>query len=375
MKILQVNKFYYPKLGGIETIVKQISEQLGKDVGWQVDVLACNSRKGVPNLVQEVEGVKVYLARSLGVFFSMPVSINFLFLFRKIAKDYDLIILHHPFPLGFLAYWLFGKKKKMLIWYFSDIIRQRFLGYIIKPLLISVLNSAKAILVYSNSVVTSSAILKVFNKKIIVIPYGLSSSFYKKSLNQEALEIKAEKTTPLILSVGRLVSYKGFEYLIEAMKSVSGNLIIIGSGPLLEKLTTQIKEAKLHDKIKIISSVKDLASYYQAADVFVLPSVTSAETFGLVQLEAMASGLPVINTSLPTAVPEVSINGLTGITVAPRDSGKLAEALNELVNNPSLRKKYSQAAKLRAEQDFSETRFILDMKEVINNLVNEPISN
>ncbi len=370
MKILQLNKFYYPTLGGIETIVKQVSEGLGKSDNWQVDVLTCNVKTNIQNITENINGVTVFRAKSLGVFLSMPISIEYLLWFRKIVKQYDLVLLHHPFPLGFLAFWLFGKNKKMIVWYFSDIVRQCFTGILFRPLLITVLKKANIIIVYSRSLVSSSSVLGRFKDKVKVIPYGLLKLYDNTPINGSNIigDLNVDQNIPIILSVGRLVSYKGFEVLIDAINGVSATLLIIGDGPLYSNLTEQIISQKLASKIKIIRSVKDLSPYYTAADFFVLPSITIAETFGVVQLEAMSYGLPVINTALPTAVPEVSLDGLTGITVQPGSVEQLHDAIVELVNNKTLRGQYSEAAKLRVENEFNESKFLENLKQEIEKI-------
>ncbi len=96
-----------------------------------------------------------------------------------------------------------------------------------------------------------------------------------------------------------------------------------------------------------------MVPYYHAADVFALPSVARSEAFGIVQIEAMASGVPVVNTSLDSGVPFVSLHELTGLTVPPADSERLADATNLLLDNPDLRLRLGRAARLRAREEFA----------------------
>ena len=95
-----------------------------------------------------------------------------------------------------------------------------------------------------------------------------------------------------------MVYYKGFEYLVRAMKAVRGHLLIIGDGPLRTKLERMAAESGVIDRISFLGRVSqdEMVGYYHAADVFVLPSVARSEAFGIVQLEAMACGKPVVNT-------------------------------------------------------------------------------
>ena len=159
----------------------------------------------------------------------------------------------------------------------------------------------------------------------------------------------------LIVTVGRLVYYKGFEYLIRAMPRVSGTALIIGEGPLHGKLSKLASELGVADRVHFLGKVdqEHLVSCYHAADVFVLPSVARSEAFGIVQIEAMAAGLPVINTRLDSGVPYVSVHNQTGLTVPPADPEALAAAINKLLDDPVLGKKLGAAGHLRACQEFS----------------------
>jgi rhamnosyl/mannosyltransferase len=174
-------------------------------------------------------------------------------------------------------------------------------------------------------------------------------------LEQKVKTLRAQYGPRIILFVGRLVYYKGVEYLIKAMPEIEAKLILIGEGPLKKKLKEIVRSLSLWDKVVFQSPVpdSDLVAYYHACDVFVLPSVEITEAFGLVQLEAMACGKPVVSTALPTGVPFVNQHGKTGFIVPPRDHRALAQAINTLLSNPQLREQYGMYAKRRVEQEFN----------------------
>src|SRR5208283_126499 len=140
-----------------------------------------------------------------------------------------------------------------------------------------------------------------------------------------------------------LVYYKGFEYLIQAMKDIDATLIIVGDGPEYTRLEDCAWQAGVRSRVVFAGWVRDLRPYYHAASVFVLPSIARSEAFGLVQLEAMAAGKPVVNTALMSGVPFVSQDGLTGITVPPCDPEALSAALNRLLGDAALRESYGRA--------------------------------
>lgn len=370
MKILQVNKYYWPWIGGIETINKEIAEDLAVN-GDLASTLCCQDATGKPNSSEKINGVDITRAKIFGKVKSMPLSFQFFRFFKELSAEADIIILHHPFPMGFLAALFYSKNKKIVVWYHSDIIRQKFLGYLLRPIIYKILSRSFKIIVLGTKVETSSNILSDYLEKCAVVPYGIDISKIESELihnNGQVLEIKSQFKKPIILAAGRLVYYKGYNVLIDAMKNVNNaQLLIIGSGSLKDKLLAQIGNGNMHDKIKIIPPVADLLPYMAACDLFVLPSVATAEAFGLVQLEAMACGKPVINTDLQNEVPQVSIDGLTGITVKPGDVYSLAQAINLLISNPELREKYGNNGKLRVGAIYSKENFLKSFRAAILN--------
>lgn len=171
----------------------------------------------------------------------------------------------------------------------------------------------------------------------------------------QKFDLDISGTEKIVLFVGRLSYYNGVEYLIEAMQSVNAKLLIDGDGKSREKLENMTVSLGLEERVKFLGKVSnELLKYcYQICDVFVLPSVEPTEAFGLVQLEAMAYGKPVINTLLPTGVPFVSIDGKTGLTVEPRNSKALADAINKLLSDDELRKKFGIQARNRVVENFT----------------------
>ncbi len=367
MKILQVNKLYSPWIGGVETVAQDIAEYFNAKEGVSVTNLVCQP-KGA-RISDEVNCVPIHRAASWGTVSGMPLSLDFFGLFRDCIADADVVILHHPFPLAFIAYALFGRGKRVLVWYHSDIIRQRITRIPFMPFIRFVLSKAQHILVSNHSLMRNSKVLVPFQKKCRVVPFGIDvNRFYEtEMMKKEAEAIRERYGTPLILSVGRLVYYKGFSYLIEAMKSVPARLLIIGKGPLHGSLMRQIDQNGLADKVKIISidNAADLAPWYHACDIFALPSCEPSEVFGIVQLEAMACGKPVVNTSLPTGVPEVSVAGRTGHTVPPKSAHAFAAALNEILADKQKYGEFARNGVAEVAARFTKGRFSAEMENYL----------
>lgn len=166
--------------------------------------------------------------------------------------------------------------------------------------------------------------------------------------------MRARFGRPLVLFVGRLIYYKGLPYLFQAMRDVDAHCLILGDGRQRDELQRAARSSDFANRISFILNASDseLPAYYHACDLLVLPSVEPSEAFGLVQLEAMACGKPVVNTDLPTGVTFASPNGVSGLTVPPRDSVQLAGAMNRLISDVELRNTMGANARQRVEKLF-----------------------
>ena len=179
---------------------------------------------------------------------------------------------------------------------------------------------------------------------------------------------------PRLLFVGRLVYYKGLEVLLDAMSLCEGSLVIAGEGPLEGALRALVTEKRLGERVLFAGRVADadLPAFYQACDVFVLPSTARTEAFGVVQIEAMAAGKPVISTNLPTGVPWVNQDGVSGLVVTPGDRAALGEALRRLLDDGAFRQRLGEGARRRAQTMFSRERMVAAFKSLIDTVVREP---
>jgi rhamnosyl/mannosyltransferase len=221
------------------------------------------------------------------------------------------------------------------------------------------LKKAQRIIVTSPHYLASSVLLKKFQEKCVVIPLGIDlRKFDKKGCEKEIAAIRSQYGGRIVLFVGRLTHYKGVRYLLEAMKEVSGRLLIIGTGELERQLRNQVKRNNLRTKVHFLGELgeEEVVPFFHACDLLVLPSITRNEAFGLVQLEAMACGKPVISTHLETGVQYVNQTGVTGFIVPPRDSEALAGAINRLLEDEKLRTRMGIEGRRRVEREFTKER-------------------
>lgn len=370
LKILQVNKLYYPVTGGIERIVQYIAEGLKDETDMQV--LVCQ-RKGKGSW-EQVNGVPVRRCGSLGVLFSVPLSLPFLWEFRRMAREADIVHVHTPFPLGDLACMLSGYKGKVIISWHSDVVKQKKLMLIYKPLMNWFLRRADGIIVSANGIINGSSYLGPYREKCRVIPFAVNPEINAKG-KEYCMRQQGEPENGRhvrFLFVGRLVTYKGVDVLLQAFPHVKGaELHIVGTGDLENELKAYAKQHSLTDRVMFHGSISDeeLEREFEACDVFVLPSVTKNEAFALVQQEAMAYGKPVINTRLKSGVPEVSVHGETGLTVEPGDAKELAAAMQELVDDPEKRIAFGKAARKKVDEQYTMEGMLAQIRKLYEDCI------
>jgi glycosyltransferase involved in cell wall biosynthesis len=349
LRVLQIGKFYSPFRGGIETYLQDQSEALLPHVDLRV--IVANAGRSLSR--ETVNGVAVTRLPTWTTISGAPVCPGMV---REIPESRaDIVQLHLPNPAAVLAYLASGHSGTLICHYHSDIVRQKWLGRAFQPILRHILNRADAIIVSSVNYLESSTILRPVRDRCRVIPYGI---VLKKFDRPDAAEVRAirERFGPrIVIAVGRMVYYKGFEYLIRAMSKVDATLLLVGTGHLHDALLGEIEKRGLEGRVHLLGDVESgrLPDFYHAADLMVLPSLARSEAFGIVQLEAMACGKPVVNTSLDSGVPFVSRNGVTGITVPPKDSDALASAIQLLLENEAMRKSYGEAARRRVHEIFT----------------------
>ncbi|QLK26821.1 glycosyltransferase [Natrinema zhouii] len=352
MNVLQVSKFYAPHVGGIEHVVQQLAEGLDNH-GHDVTVLA-SARYG-SGTREHINGIPVVRTSSLGTLLSTPLSPTYPIRLHEL-NDVDIIHIHLPNPLATVSELLANQTDaSIFVTYHSDIVRQQIAGRVYQPILHRFLDRADQIITTSPRLRDNSAVLSQYRDNCAVVPLSVSLDEMSNPLsNSPSIDIDDS----IVLFVGRLNYYKGVEYLIDAMSSVDGTLLVVGDGPRRQKLETQA--ANSDASVKFLGRVDDatLEACYTDADVFVLPSVEPSEAFGIVQLEAMAHGLPIVNTNLPTGVPWVSKHGETGLTVPPRDSDALASAISELLTGDKRRQLFVENARNRVLEMFLEDKMI-----------------
>ncbi len=368
MKILELGKFYPPHRGGIETLLQSWCEGfVSKDA--QVDCVVANDEaRTVSEIVRQVN---VHRLASYGMLFSTSFCPGYLRATRKFSAD--LWHSHFPNPLADLTCLAGRAGVPLVISYHSDIVRQASLMQWYGILLHRLLKRATRIVVATPAHIEHSKWLGGYKHKCAVIPFGIDLSRFDLNTRdrQEAAELRQRSCgSTILLNIGRLVGYKGQRYLLEAARHLDADVWLVGTGPLESDLKNIAAECGLGERVRFWGSVDDrqVAILLQACDIFVLPSITPNEAFGLVQVEAMASGKPVICCDLPSGVPFVNQHGVTGFVIPPAHVQALADAVRKLTNDSELRSRMGAAGKLRAQNEFSDAVMISRYWELFSKL-------
>ncbi|HMS26947.1 MAG TPA: glycosyltransferase [Burkholderiaceae bacterium] len=360
MRILQFGRFHNEQQnGGVERHQQLLCKGLAAN---GLDVVYLVAAAGLEEKDEIVDGYRLIQAPSFGTLFSTAVSPSQVLRALALHKEmpFDVLHLHFPNPLAHLASMLFPSNVKRVITWHSDIVKQKRLLAMYRPFLQSVTRRADALIAATSAHYSSSTQIPkdISPEKRRVIPFGLDFSSLDLTPHSESVRknlLSHANGQAIIFALGRHVYYKGFDVLITAMEHINAQLILGGDGPLRTQLESQVDRLGLKHKITFTGGIaeEDLAAYFHACDVFCLPSVEQSEAFGLVQLEAMACGKPVICTQLNNGVNVLNVHGETGFAVPVRDSLALAERINQLLQDSALRLKLGAQAHARALQVYS----------------------
>ena len=347
MRILQLGKFY-PIRGGVEMVMWDLTRGLAGR-GVACDMLCAKlPGDGIDPVDRSyhsvVDGVEVLRfpdgrtvwcvkawAKKAATMLS-PAMVRWL---RRHRKEYDIVHVHHPDPMAALALRLSGFRGKVVLHWHSDILSQRLLLLLYRPLQSWLIRRADVIVGTTPAYLQASPWLEGVQDKCVAVPIGIEPVRFDPDKAQAFRDRYPGER--IILSVGRLVPYKGFRYLVDALGRLPDayHLVIGGTGPLRDELEAQIRENGLDSRVTLLGYVpsEDLPSWFGACDLFVLSSVMKTEAFGIVQIEAMSCGKPVVATRIPgSGVSWVNQEGVSGLNVPPADAAALAEAIRRVAD-------------------------------------------
>lgn len=370
MKILQVGKFY-PIRGGVEKVMYDLMLGLSEE-RVHCDMLCASTENfpaGVVKLNEFANLIIVDTKIKLAATMLAPAMISRL---RKIATAYDVVHVHHPDPMAALALFLSGYKGKVVLHWHSDILKQKRLMKLYAPLQSWLIRRADLILGTTPVYVRESPFLEKVQSKCDYVPIGVDD-FYRQDEKTNTIRERYHGKK-IVFALGRLVEYKGYEYLVKAAALLDNNtqIVIGGTGPLMESLKVLSEHLGVTDRIDFLGFVadEDVAAYYQACDCFCLSSILKTEAFAIVQLEAMAFGKPIISTAIPgSGVSWVNQHLQSGLIVPVEDEVSLARAITKLMTDEVLYEQLAKGSRMRYEQFFRREKMVENAKEIYSKLL------
>jgi glycosyltransferase involved in cell wall biosynthesis len=372
LRVCHLAKYYAPAIGGIETHVRSLA--LGQaSLGADVQVVCMNhaDRNGrdvggevfaITPTIEEADGpvrlIRVGRRASLARWDLCP-SLGPT-LRRALRSDVDIVHLHVPNPTMLISLATQRTDAAIVVGYHSDVVRQKVLAQGLRPFERNVFGRASLMLATSPNYQGGSRTLQRYSRKVDVLSFGIDLQPYlapSRQAEEFAHRLRREHGSPLWLSVGRLVYYKGLHVAMRALVHVPGKLLIVGQGPLQNELRALAVSLGVSDRVIWAAhlTAEELTGAFLAADALWFPSNARSEAFGFVQAEAMACGCPVINAEIPhSGVVWVSQHGVSGLSVPVNDPEAFAAAAQQLLSEPGLRDRLSAGARQRAIAEFDQ---------------------
>ena len=371
MHILQVTPYFYPHFGGVESHVLGLSENLIK-LGHEVEVVT--SRYSRMPEIEKINGIKVTRLPQWMNLYNTPV-VTAIQNFVRMSHA-DIVHVHSPPPFTerFAAKGAKNSNKPIVVTHHCDLelkgifgniavnLYQRFLGKY--PLRI-----ADRVISTTESYATTSRSL--WNIDVDVVPNAVDVERFKPDNDGKVIREKyVDGDEPIVLFVGRLVPHKGIGILIRSLNyTEKGKLLIVGDGPYLNWLKNLTTKLGLTERVVFVGPIADywLPAYYAATDAVVLPSTSRLEAFGIVGLEGMASGKPLILSDIP-GVRDV-ISEEEGFIVEPLDPEAIATSLQDIWNYPEKAKQMGIKGRKRVEKLFSWEKVAKDVESIFNEVL------
>ncbi len=367
LRVVHLGKYYPPAAGGIEThtqtlaraqvmlgaavrvVVVNHADATGRDVTF--DRLA-----RTPDATDHDGDIRIHRVGRLANVAKLDVCPALPQLLTRVRREFRPHVwhLHAPNITMMLAMLADRRIRPLVITHHSDIVRQRVLRHVVRPLEHALYRRAARILPTSPPYIDGSPTLARFRSRVTPLPLGLDLAPFRTPSAAAlafAARLPAEFTPPLWLSVGRLIYYKGLDTALDALTRTPGTLLVVGTGPMEAAWKRKADALTLGDRVRWFGRATDdeRTGAYLAATALWFPSNARSEGFGLVQVEAMASGCPVVNTAIPASgVSWVCRHESEGLTVPVNDPTAFAAAARRLVDEPGLRDRLSAAAVVRA---------------------------
>lgn len=357
MRVLHFYKTSFPDtMGGVEQVINQIARG-ASDLGVKTDVLSLTPDRVARTV--EIDGYLAHRARLHLQIASTGFSASVLLRFSQLLKKADVVHYHFPWPFMDMVHFAARVKKPTVLTYHSDIIRQKHLLKLYRPLKLKFLASMDRIVATSPNYLATSDVLEKFSDKVSVIPIGLDKATYPQPASAR-LQFFRERLGPkFFLFVGLLRYYKGLHILMEAAQGADYPIVIVGAGPIEQELKAQAVQLGLRN-IHFLGHVsdEDKVALLTLCYGIVFPSHLRSEAFGISLLEGAMYGKPMISSEIGTGTTYINIADETGLVVPPSDPVALRQAMRYLWEHPERAAEMGRRAEARYWEHFTADQMV-----------------
>lgn len=370
MKVLHFYKTYYPdSFGGVEQTIFQLASA-SPSFGVEATVLALTPKRG--DRIIQLNGHQVFRCRSNFKLASTDFSFSIFRRFKELLEEADIIHYHFPWPFMDLVHFVINPKIPSVVTYHSDIVKQKNLLQLYKPLRNRFLESVDAIVATSPNYRVTSDVLQHFQDKVEVIPIGLNKDLYPGVNFNLTLHWKNILEKKFFLFIGVLRYYKGLYILLDALALSDFPTVIIGSGPIESELRAKAASLGLRNVIFLGQlSDEDKVAILDLSYAIVFPSHLRSEAFGISLLEGAMFGKPMISSEIGTGTSFINSDQETGIVVAPSSPKELNLAMIYLWNNPEVALKMGLKAAERFSKLFTADKMCEGYAALYRRLINK----
>ena len=369
------------KYGGAETVAYYLAYNMAQR-GHEIKVFTTSVDS--KDVIEEYDNIKIY--RYGSKFKIEKRNVPHKLFQRPLNYPMDIIHAHSSIPIAVFAAIRCANKKNIPFVFtyhgdsqesFGSLVRRMGVSFYNKYILDKVLSLADVIVSPSEYFIDESRFLGKYRDKIVVIPNGITIDEFDVPYSKEECREKLglPPDDEIILFLGGLSPPKGPDILLKAMPKILKNipdarLIFVGGGGMREELEILCEKLGVEGDVKFTGFVEESLKpfYYRAANVFCLPSVMKHEIFGIVNLEAMACGVPIVASQIG-GVPDVVKDGENGLLVPPRDSKILADAIIYLLENKDIREKMGNNGRRKVE-GYSWERIAEETEKVYEMVMN-----
>ena len=355
-------------MGGVEQVINQIARGANK-LGVNTDVLSLTSER-VPRTI-EIDGYLAHRARLDVQIASTGFSMSAFLRFAQLAKQADVVHYHFPWPFMDVMHFATMMKKPTVVTYHSDIIRQKQLLRIYRPLQWKFLGDVSRIVATSPNYLATSDVLKKYKHKVSVIPIGLDKTTYPVP-SLEKLAYWRDRLRPkFFLFVGVIRYYKGLHILMEAAQGTDFPIVIVGAGPIEKELKAQAAQLELRN-IHFLGHLpdEDKVALLTLCYGVLFPSHLRSESFGISLLEGAMYGKPMISSEIGTGTTFINIADETGLVVPPSDPAALRQAMQYLWEHPVQAAEMGRRAEERYWRHFTADQMVRSYVNLYGDLVN-----